>query len=42
MRDLVPRPGIDPGLPELGALSLRHWTTREVPKIKGILKGIQT
>ena len=32
MWDLVPRPGIEPGLPELGALSLSHWTTGEVPK----------
>ena len=31
MRDLVPRPGIEPGPPALGAQSLTHWTTREVP-----------
>ena len=31
MRDLVPWPGIKPGPPALGAQSLRHWTTREVP-----------
>ena len=24
-------PGIEPGLPALGAWSLNHWTTREVP-----------
>ena len=33
MWDLVPRPGIEPGPPALGAQSLSHWTTREVPKI---------
>ena len=31
MWDLVPRPGIEPGPPELGAQSLTHWTTRDVP-----------
>ena len=31
-RDLVPRPGIEPGPPTLGAWSLTHWTTREVPE----------
>ena len=31
MRDLVPLPGIKPGPPALGAQSLTHWTTREVP-----------
>ena len=31
MWDLVPRPGIEPGSPPLGAQSLSHWTTREVP-----------
>ena len=31
MRDLVPRPGIEPGPPALGAWGLTHWTTREVP-----------
>ena len=29
--DLVPRPGIKPGLPALGAQSLIHCATREVP-----------
>ena len=28
---LVPRPGIEPVPPALGAQSLNHWTTREVP-----------
>ena len=32
MQDLVPRPGIEPGPPALGAQSLTHWTTREVPQ----------
>ena len=31
MRDLVLRPGIEPGPPALGAQSLTHWTTGEVP-----------
>ena len=31
MWDLVPWTGIEPGTPALGALSLNHWTTREVP-----------
>ena len=31
MQDLVPRPGIEPGAPALGAWCLTHWTTREVP-----------
>ena len=25
--NLVPRPGIEPGLPALGGWSLSHWTT---------------
>ena len=32
MWDLVPQPGIKPGLPALGAQSLSHWNTREVPR----------
>ena len=32
MWDLVPRPGIEPGPPALGAQSLSHWTTKEVPQ----------
>ena len=32
MQDLVPRPGIEPRPPALGAWSLTHWTTREVPR----------
>ena len=31
MWDLVFRQGIKPGPPALGAWSLSHWTTREVP-----------
>ena len=31
MWDLVPCPGIKPGLPSLEAQSVSHWTTREVP-----------
>ena len=33
MWNLVPRPEMDPGSPALGARSLCHWTTREVPHI---------
>ena len=33
MWDLVPRPGIEPAAPALGARSLTHWTTREVPRL---------
>ena len=33
MQDLVPWPGIEPGAPALGARSLTHWTTKEVPKV---------
>ena len=29
---LAPRPGIEPMPPALGARSLNHWTTREVPR----------
>ena len=31
MWDLVPRPGIELRVPALGAWSLSHWTTKEVP-----------
>lgn len=31
--DLVPCPGITPGPPALGAWSLNHWATREVPQM---------
>ena len=31
MWDLVPRTGIKPGPPALGAQRLTHWTTRDVP-----------
>ena len=30
--DLVPGTGIETGPPELGAQSLRHWITREIPE----------
>ena len=33
MWHLVPQPEIEAGPPELGAWSLTHWTTREVPRI---------
>ena len=29
--DLVPRPGIKPRPPALGACTLSHWTTRKFP-----------
>ena len=38
MYDLVPQPGIEPRPSALGAQSLTHWTTREVPKV-AFLKG---
>ena len=31
MWDLVLYPGTEPTLPSLGAQSLSHWTTREIP-----------
>ena len=31
---LVPRPGVEPEPAALGARSLSHWTTREVPIVK--------
>ena len=34
--DLDPRPGIKPRPPALGALSLSHWTSREVPPVEHI------
>ena len=34
MQDLVPWPGIEPGPGALGAWSLSHWTTREVPEVE--------
>ena len=37
MWDLVPWPGIEPRPPALGARSLSHWTTREVPRTVCIL-----
>ena len=32
MRDLVPWPEIEPGLPALGVWSFNCWTTKEVPR----------
>ena len=32
-RILVPRSGIEPMITAVGAQSLNHWTTREIPKI---------
>ena len=31
LRDLGPRPGIEPWAPALAAQSLSHWTSREIP-----------
>ena len=39
MWDLVPRPGIKPGPPALGAESLNHCATREVPRSCQVLKA---
>ena len=33
MWNLVPWPGIEPGLPALWVCNLSHWTTREVPPL---------
>ena len=33
MQHLIPQPGIKPRPPALGARSLTHWTTREVPEV---------
>ena len=33
MCDLAPWPGMEPGTPALGAGSLSHWITREVPEL---------
>ena len=30
---VVPQPGIEPGPPALGAWSLKHWNSREVPLV---------
>ena len=35
---LVPQPGNNPRSPALGAWSLNHWTTREVPELVFFLK----
>ena len=32
MQDLIPRPGIEPGPPALGAWSLSRWTTEKSPR----------
>ena len=37
--DLVPWAGMDPKLPALGARSLSHWTTREVPPSTSLSAG---
>ena len=36
MQDLVPWLGIEPWFPALGARSLNHWTTREVPLLLSV------
>ena len=33
MQHVGSRPGMEPRLPALGAQSLSHWTTWEVPKV---------
>ena len=38
--DLVPWPGIEPSPPTLGAQSLSHWTTRDVPR-NYLMRGAQ-
>ena len=39
---LGPRPGIEPPSPALGAESLIHWTTREVPVITGLFSIVRS
>ena len=39
MWNLVPGSGIEPGSSALGALSLNHWTTREVPIAQILIQG---
>ena len=39
MWDLVPWPGIEPRSPALGAWSLSHWTTMEVPRTRLFYKS---
>ena len=41
MWDLVPGAGIRPGPPSLGAWSLSHWTTREVPRKESWKRNIE-
>ena len=36
---LVPRPGIKPTSSALEAQNLNHWTTREVPQNKEMMRG---
>ena len=40
MWDLVPQPGIQPWALALGARSLSHWTTREVPQLTLLIMGL--
>ena len=42
MWDLVPRLGMEPGPPALGAQSLSHWITREVPEVNSIFAGSES
>ena len=41
MWDLIPWPGIEPGVPSLGAQSLNLWTTREVCSLGWLLSKIK-
>ena len=38
-RILVPLPGIEPASPAIEALSLNHWTTREVPRFAFVISS---
>ena len=38
--DLAPWPGIEPGAPALGAWSLSHRTTREIPPVFNFLNSV--
>ena len=42
MWDLVPRPGIKPGPPSLGAWNLNHCATREVPSLSSFVCSLES
>ena len=42
MWGLVPQPGIEHGPPDLGAWSLNHLPTREVPILRDLAYGLDS